>query len=379
VCLLADAVLDPRPRGLARYTQGLCDALLESGAVDLELVAHAVPRTGGLPRALPLVGLSARREVIREHVELPRLLARRAISVLHAPANRGLPLWAPCPTVLTRHDVIERLFPPDQPGSWRSRWRQRYADEIAMRRATIVATVSETSRVDIVGQWPGCARRALVVGEGVEARFFAGLATLDRERLGQRYELPRAFVLYVGGFEPRKDVTTLIDAVAACGRPDLGLVLAGSLGRWRQRITAAVDRASIGARVRLLDFVDDADLPSLYAAASCLVCPSRYEGFGLPVVEAMAAGTPVIVSSGGALPELATGAGLIFPVGDVAALAQALERLLTERYSTATLIEEGRRRAEEHRWERVVPRYVSLYRQLSSDGVLPPAVHPVLA
>jgi glycosyltransferase involved in cell wall biosynthesis len=248
-----------------------------------------------------------------------------------------------------------------------------------MRRATVVATVSETSRVDILRQWPAGARRTLVAGEGIESRFFAGVSTLDAQRLRQRYGLPRTFVLYVGGFEPRKDVTTLIDAVAACRLTDVGLVLAGSMGTWRERITGAVAAAGLTDRVRLLDFVDDDDLPSLYATASCLVCPSRYEGFGLPVIEAMAAGTPAIVSSGGALPEISGGAAPVFPVGDVAALATALERLLTDPRHTVTLIEHGRRRAEEHRWERVVPRYVSLYRQLTGGHILPPAVRPVLA
>ena len=379
VCLLADAACEARPRGLARYTQGLGAALLESGGVDLALVTHGALGPPEALRAARCASLTARREVVREHVELPRLLARDGTSVLHAPANRGLPLWAPCPTVVTRHDVIERMFQSDQRGSLRSRLRLRYADAIAMHRATVVATVSETSRVDIVRQWPACARRTLVVGEGIESRFFAGVSTLDAQRLRQRYVLPRTFVLYVGGYEPRKDVTTLVDALAACRLPDVGLVLAGSMGPWRERITRAVTAAGLTDRVRALDFVDDDDLPSLYATASCFVCPSRYEGFGLPVIEAMAAGTPAIVSTGGALPEISGGAAPVFPVGDVAALAQALERLLTEPQLKVTHIEHGRRRAEEHRWERVVPRYVSLYRQLTSADVLPPAVRPVLA
>jgi glycosyltransferase involved in cell wall biosynthesis len=379
VCLLADPACDEPPRGLARYTRGLGAALMASGAIDVELVTHGAVEPRDTLRAARHTSLTARREVVREHVELPRLLARDGANVLHAPANRGLPLWAPCPTVVTRHDVIEQMFPPDPRGSWRSRLRLRYADAIAMRRATVVATVSETSRADIVRRWPACAGRTLVVGEGIESRFFAGVSTLDAQRLRQRYELPRTFVLYVGGFEPRKDVTTLINAVAACQLTNVGLVLAGSMGTWREDMVRAVSTAGLTDRVRALDFVDDDDLPSLYATASCLVCPSRYEGFGLPVIEAMAAGTPAIVSSGGALPEISGGAAPVFPVGDAAALAQALERLLTEPRLKVMLIERGRRRAEEHRWERVVPRYVSLYRQLTSADILPPAVRPVLA
>jgi glycosyltransferase involved in cell wall biosynthesis len=129
----------------------------------------------------------------------------------------------------------------------------------------------------------------------------------------------------------------------------------------------------------LLEFVADDELPALYAAARVLVCPSRYEGFGLPVVEAMAVGTPVIVSGGGALPEITGDAGDVFPVGDAAALARALERVLTERAWSDALVERGLRRAQDHRWERVVARYVSIYHQVGRSGALPPTAQPVPA
>ncbi|HXD96633.1 MAG TPA: glycosyltransferase family 1 protein [Candidatus Acidoferrum sp.] len=378
VSLLADAMCDPRPRGLARYTRGLCTALLESGEIDLELVAHLSPAAGELPPA-PVSRLTASRELVREHVELPRLMSRRQIDVLHAPANRGLPVWAPCPTVVTRHDVIERMFAPGHRGSRRGRLRMLYADAIAMRRSTVVTTVSETSRRDIERQWPGCRGRTLVAGEGVDSRFFDPRVSEATERLRARHQLPRSFILYVGGFEPRKDVATLIAAMAACRVPDVGLVLAGSMGQWRDRILASLATAQIAGRTRVLDFVGDDDLPGLYAAARCFVCPSRYEGFGLPVIEAMATGRPTIVSDGGALPEVAGDAAAVFPAGDAAALTSAIEQVLTDSRLATRLIEHGRRRAEEYRWERVVGRYVSLYRRMSGADAVPPATQPVYA
>ncbi|HEX2439430.1 MAG TPA: glycosyltransferase family 1 protein [Methylomirabilota bacterium] len=379
VCLLADALHDVPPRGLARYTRGLCTALLESGTIDLELITHDPAGVRAAGTVLRGARLTARREVAREQIELPRLLARRGAAVLHAPANRGLPLWAPCPTVVTRHDVIERMFPAEPASSWRARCRTLYADEIAMRRATIVATVSQTSRGDIVRRWPGLASRLVVAGQGIEARFFAGVATAEREQLRRRRDLPPRFVLYVGGFEPRKDVATLIAAVGACRVTGIGLVLVGATGPWRGPIERAVAGARLQDRVRLLEFVGDDELPALYAAAAVVVCPSRYEGFGLPVVEAMACGTPVIVSRGGALPEIAGEAAAVFPVGDAGALARTLERVLTEQTWAEALVERGLRRAEDHRWERVVARYVSIYHQVGRSGALPPAAQPVPA
>jgi glycosyltransferase involved in cell wall biosynthesis len=271
------------------------------------------------------------------------------------------------------------MFPAEPGGSWRARCRMLYADEIAMRRATIVATVSQTSRGDIVRRWPGLEGRLVVAGQGIEPRFFAGVAATEREQLRRRRDLPSAFVLYVGGFEPRKDVGTLVAAIGACRVADVGLVLVGATGAWRGAIERAVASAGLPARVRLLEFVEDDELPVLYAAARVVVCPSRYEGFGLPVVEAMAVGTPVIVSNGGALPEIAGDAADVFPVGDASALARALERVLTERMWAEALVERGLRRAEDHRWERVVARYVSIYHQVGRSGALPPAVQPVPA
>ncbi len=378
LCVLADALCEPRPRGLARYTRGLCTALRESGEVDLELVTQLDPAGALLPPGRRS-RLTAGREIVREQLELPRLLARHRVDVLHAPANRGLPAWSPCPTVVTRHDVIERMFPPARAGRGRDRLRLLYADAIAMRRATVVATVSATSARDIGRLWPGCAARTLVAGQGVEARFFRPPPAATLEALRQRHRLPPVFVLYVGGFEPRKDVATLVAAMAACGARDAGLVLAGAAGEWRPAIEAAVVAAGIAERTRVLDFVDDADLPALYAAAACLACPSRYEGFGLPVVEALAAGTPTVVSNGGALPEIVGDAASVVPVGDAVALATAIEQILTDAGLAARLAEQGRRRAEDFRWERVVPRYLGLYRRLAGTGAVPPAPAPVYA
>jgi len=158
---------------------------------------------------------------------------------------------------------------------------------------------------------------------------------------------------------------TLVEAYAACNRPDVRCVIAGStrgeLAGVKRRISA---HGLHHGRVALLGEIDDQDVPALYASAACFVYPSRYEGFGLQAIEAMAMGVPVIASDGGALPEVVGDAGLIFPVGDAQALAGRLAMLFDDANLLARLVRRGRTRAEDFRWQKVIPNYLDLYQHL---------------
>jgi glycosyltransferase involved in cell wall biosynthesis len=363
--IIAHDLTSSSVRGLARYTAGLIRALAATGCVEVVLFARA-PLAAAY-RSLPgercvWPGL---REVLWEQWDLPRRAAARGVDVIHAPANRGLCAFAACPTVLTRHDAIERLVPPDFPGSFRSRLRMYYADAISIRRAAAVVTVSETSKRDIQAVWGVNGDRVTVAGEGIDDRFFAGVARREVARVSEKYYLAAPYVLYLGGMEQRKDLVTLIDAYAAWGRHDIACVLAGSTRGEPQRVRERVQQHGLDRRVRVLGEVDDHDVAGLYAGAACFVYPSRYEGFGLQAAEAMAVGIPVIVSDGGALPEVVGDGALVFHCGAVSELVQCLDRLFSDRALRDALVARGRQRAERFRWDKVVPGYVSLYRALA--------------
>jgi glycosyltransferase involved in cell wall biosynthesis len=183
-----------------------------------------------------------------------------------------------------------------------------------------------------------------------------------RERLG----LPEGAVLYVSGFDAKKDVPTLVRAVAELGPDGPPLVLAGAT-RGADPVRALVGSLGLGDRVTFTGFVDDLLLPALYRTAGCFVFPALAEGFGLPVVEAMASGLPVVVADAGALPEVVGPAGLRFPAGDHVAAASAIRRALDPAERPA-LVAAARRRAEELTWERAAERTEAVLRDAAATS-----------
>ncbi len=174
----------------------------------------------------------------------------------------------------------------------------------------------------------------------------------------------------VGTVEPRKNHLTALKAFAAlyAKRRDASLVIVGNPGWLSEPIVAEIERASKSMAVRYLRFVDDTWIPSLYAGSVALLAPSWYEGFGLPVLEAMACGAAVITSDRGALPEVVGEDGLVVPPGDTEALAHAMERLLDDQQYRDDLAARGRERAEQFTWERAALDHIKLYREIAAPS-----------
>jgi glycosyltransferase involved in cell wall biosynthesis len=361
--LLAHDLADPVGRGLQRYTAGLARVL--SGMKDVDLVLFA--RSAPLPKFDDVRARreiwSGRRELLWEQVDLPARLRQLRIDVVHAPANRGLPAYSPCPTVLTRHDEIERMFAPDFPGSRRSRFRRQWSDRVSIARASQIVCVSQRTATDVQREWKLGERRITVCGEGIDERFFQGVSAFEIARVKRQWNVKEKFVLYVGGFDRRKDVPTLVQAFLKLQRKDLVLLLCGPLrgdGDTIKKMMTSDDRVIVTGPV------PDEDLPALYAGCELFVYPSRYEGFGLQTIEAMASGAPVLTSDGGALPEIGGSAAGVFPAGDISACVQTMRELLENPEHRGRLACAGRAHAEQFRWRHVAARYVSLYRRLAS-------------
>lgn len=184
---------------------------------------------------------------------------------------------------------------------------------------------------------------------------------------GRRLAGSDRFILALGTVEPRKDLVSLVEAfdLLADGDPDVRLVLAGPNGWGAESLTAAIGRSRSSDRIRRLGWVSSAHRAALLRGAAVLAYPSRYEGFGLPPLEAMAAGTPVVTTRAGALPETVGDAGLLVPVGDAAALADALASVLDPATGIADdLVARGARRASDFSWDRTIEQLVALYGHL---------------
>lgn len=237
----------------------------------------------------------------------------------------------------------------------------------SVRRATHVLADSQATKDDLVELYGTPPDKVTVLLGGVNPEFRPVTDAGARQAARARYDLPpNPYVFSVGTVQPRKNYARLIEALAALGPQygDYHLVIAGGRGWLDAPIYQTVRDLGMGERVHFTGFARDEDLPALYSDAVCLAYPSLYEGIGLPVLEAMACGTPVVTSTVSSLPEVAGDAALLVDPYDVEALAGALRRLLDDSALRETLIARGTHQAAFFTWERAAAQLLAVYRQM---------------
>ncbi|TCO65655.1 glycosyltransferase involved in cell wall biosynthesis [Actinocrispum wychmicini] len=354
--MLTEQLLAPVPGGTGRYTRELVTAMAECAptgwtitgvtARHRDLSNAVIPGVDG-PRALPL--------------------PRRALT---AAWERGVRLWpggdavhAPTPLappnakrglVVTVHDTVPFTHPETltkRGAAWHQAMIRRAAE-----RATAIVVPTAAVAAELSEYAPGPAR-VHVVGHGVPS--FVARAPEDADQIAERLKLPPRYVLAVGTVEPRKGLGVLVQAMALPDAPDLPLVIAGPSG-WGD-----VHLGGLPAdRLRLLGYLSDAELAVVLRHATVLAAPSMAEGFGLPVLEAMAVGVPVVHSDAPALVEVAGGTGVQVSRNDPVALATALRDVLTDPGRTATLVEAARARAAGFTWAKAAESLWELHLEL---------------
>jgi len=296
------------------------------------------------------------------HLRLSWELARRPPDVLWVPAH-VLPLIHPRRSVVTIHDLGYLRY-PEGPAPY-----LRLSTVWNARTATHIIAVSETTKADLMRELHVAPDRITVVYPGVDERFrpVSDPATLRAMR--ERYGLTGPYVLYLGTLRPRKNVVRLVEAFAQVSLSLQGdgekphLVIAGRKSSYYDQVRAVVTRLGLSDRVIVPGYVSADDVPLLMAGARLFVLPSLYEGFGVPVVEAMACAVPVVCSTTPALAEVAGRAALLVDPTDTAALAQAMHRALTDESLRRELIAWGLERASSFSWDRCAAETLTVLRR----------------
>lgn len=364
--------------GIGRYTRELVQALsaLDHGA-ELTLFSARPPARLPVPDPLPRApNVRHRAAPLAEHwlyrlwyrlrLPLPVQLVTGSLDLFHSPDFVLPPVSGGIPTLLTVHDLSFVHYPNTFP-----RVLVDYLNRVvpwSIGRASHILADSVATQQDLTAIWKVDPARVSVLYSGVSERFAPVEDGDVLAAVRQKYGLGEApYLLSVGTVQPRKNYQLLIKAFAPVARqlPHV-LAIAGGRGWLAEEMTAEIARQGLQERVRFIGFVDDGDLPALYSAADLFVFPSLYEGFGLPLLEAMACGVPVLSSNASSLPEVAGDAALLLPPESVAGWREAMLDTLQNSDRRRALVQKGFVQAERFSWARAAQQLLGIYRELLS-------------
>lgn len=366
--------LPSRLFGAGNYIVNLIEALLRVDPVN-EYVVFTKPTHASFFEAgkgcqvisVPLVSRVQR--IAWEQVALPSLLRRYKLNVLHSP-HYTVPFAPGFTSVATFHDMTFFLYP--EVHLFYKRLFFRTMIRLAIWRTNAVIAISQSTRDDLTRLLNPPLNKIYTIPYGI-AGFFHPEA--DSHVLAKRreYNLPEKFILYVGNLEPRKNLATLVHCFSNLVQRGLPhyLVLAGSHGWMDTDILATIEQLGIKSRVCFPGYIPQHDLPAVYTAAALFIYPSFYEGFGLPLLEAMACGVPVITSNVSSMPEVVGDAGIIVDPHNVDKLTDSAFRVLTNRELHDELRNKGLERAKSFSWEQTAKETIAVYEKTFSKAIGP--------
>ena len=362
-----------QPAGISRYTWHLLQAMAELDKDDEFIVfQHRKHRTplvdqANFRRATWYAPAHHRLEQVALAVELYRF----PVDVVHS-TDFIPPLYSPYKSVITVHDLAFLHYP-----HFLTAASAAYYGLIdrAVVRADHIIVPSEHTRQDLIGQMGVTADKVSVIYEAANPSFGPLPLEATRQEIRDKYHIPATYVLIVGTIEPRKNVIGLLHAFhylrSKYDLTHVGLVIAGGKGWLYDETVETVRTLGLESSTFFTGRVPDEDLHKLYVGARCHIHPAYYEGFGLPPLEAMACGTPTIVSNVSSLPEVVGDAALLVNPRDIEEIAVAMHRLLTDDALHAELREKGLQRARIFSWEKAARRTLDVYRQVVAARRVP--------
>jgi glycosyltransferase involved in cell wall biosynthesis len=347
--------------GIGTYVRNLVSSLAEIDQENNYVLFVGKEAPVGLPENFRTVTENSPVYSARELVALSWRLHRLKLDLYHA-THYVLPAIVPCRAVVTIHDIIHLLYPQFLPNKLAFLYAQRMIRRSLQRGERVIA-VSQNTKSDLIEYFRVDGRKIRVIYNGVEETFRQRLDADEVRRRVSTLGIQPPYLLFVGNPKPHKNLENVVRAYAlaqALHEFEEPLLCVGD----RQgdfKIRQIADQLGVGSKVRLVGHVEQALLPAIYQGATLFLYPTLYEGFGLPVIEAMASGVPVITSNNSALREIATGyADLVEPL-DVNALAHAIAGAMANPERRAELAERGRRRAADFRWVRAAERTRDVY------------------
>lgn len=336
---------------ISRFSKNFDLTVYANETADLPPVPRMRFAKTRLPTERPLA------RILWEQLLWPLAINREQADLLHSMAF-VTPFWSPCPSVVTVYDLSFIYYPERYPA-----FRRHYLTSQtrrSCRSARRVVAISESGRQDIHRLFGVPLSRIAVVPPGVSEIYYKR-ETAEVEAFRHQEALPEQFLLHVGTLQPRKNLLILIEALAKLKRPDLLLVLIGGKGWFFDEIFERVKALDLEKQVRFTGYVDDEALPLWYNAATVFVFPSLYEGFGMPVLEAIACGTPVIAAETSSIPEVTGEAARLFDPNDAAALAQHIETMLNNPAEMALMGESGVEQAQQFSWANSAKKMMAVY------------------
>ena len=357
--------ISPHMTGIGTYTKSLVDATDTFGAPHkyIYFSGNGLNIKGNSKQILV-----KKADMMWEQLHLPSIMKFWQVDLYHSPLFT-CPIVDEVPCVITIHDVIPEIRPDLCSLKFLDFYHFRIAPSV--RAATKVITTSEFSKQEMVKYLKIDPAKVEVIYQGISPEFSPRKLSCFPE-LRNRLGLPEKYILYVGMIEPRKNIENLITAFAkvAAQFPDLHLVLAGRKDSPQYNLDAVKEKTKVASRISEMGYVSQQDLPILYAGASMFVFLSLYEGFGRPVVEAMASGVPVITSNISSLPEITKDAALLVDPENIDDIAQAVSKVYENQSIKDTLIERGSKRALDFSHQKFGKRLVEFYNNiLATDEV----------
>ncbi len=359
-----------RRAGIHQYIFQLLSYLPKAGAAfnytifanhtaDLPRCANTRFVPSSLPTERPLF------RILWEQLLWPPAIRQQGLDLLHSMAF-VIPFWRPCPAVVTVYDLSFIYYPERYPA-----FRRLYLNSQtrrSCRAARRIVAISESGRQDIHRLYDVPLDKIDVVPPAVSTAYYPR-TTAEIEAFRRRENLPDQFLLHVGTLQPRKNLIILLEALASIRRPNLLLVFIGGKGWYYDEIFARVKALKLENQVRFTGYVADEDLPLWYNAATIFVFPSLYEGFGIPVLEAITCGTPVIAADTSSIPEVVGDAARLFgPNDDIDTLVDHIQTMLNNSALMAAMRESGLAQARQFSWENSAEKMVTVYEKALAEA-----------